>query len=318
MMHGLGDVKKPLPESAAIVEELVHQQIVSFVLQASEVSQMRNPASTTSCRIELEDCLFLLRRNRVKLKRLYRYLKVRDLKSLAGTSNFDPADDSKSESKKKKTAVFKECIKLFDAPHQPLVSYLEAEDDDDEDVDVVKMERLKRVEAMSRRLSVQQYLEFTEARAVTFAKGAKGKSKFREWLFSGSRELAHLDTRVESTAMEIISYLARETVAEIVDLGFLVQQESLARIEDPVSLVKGLSDRIVKPDNPAPSSSAWDGVIPGLGGEAEKPLGESRGPLLPWHIREGVTRYLASGFGPFDLHRKSIDVHRTGRILLCA
>ena len=27
MMHGLGDVKKPLPESAAIVEELVHQQV---------------------------------------------------------------------------------------------------------------------------------------------------------------------------------------------------------------------------------------------------------------------------------------------------
>ena len=28
MMHGLGDVKKPLPESAAIVEELVHQQVL--------------------------------------------------------------------------------------------------------------------------------------------------------------------------------------------------------------------------------------------------------------------------------------------------
>jgi hypothetical protein len=27
MMHGLGDVQKPLPESAAIVEELVHQQV---------------------------------------------------------------------------------------------------------------------------------------------------------------------------------------------------------------------------------------------------------------------------------------------------
>ena len=108
MMHGLGDVKKPLPESAAIVEELVHQQVsfiklsheimprqewklwaylagwhyllfrndflfqmVSFVLQALEISHMRNPSAPS--RLEPEDCLFLMRKNKVKLKRLYKW-----------------------------------------------------------------------------------------------------------------------------------------------------------------------------------------------------------------------------------------------------
>ena len=33
MMHGLGDVKKPLPESAAIVEELVHQQVILSLIR---------------------------------------------------------------------------------------------------------------------------------------------------------------------------------------------------------------------------------------------------------------------------------------------
>ena len=61
-----------------------------------------------------------------------------------------------------------------------------------------------------------------------------------------------------------------------------------------------------------------DGMnIPGLGGNDEKPLGESRGALQPGHIREGVARYLENGFGPFSLRRKNIDHSRMGRVLLC-
>ena len=45
--------------------------------------------------------------------------------------------------------------------------------DDDEYVDAVKMERLRRAELQSRRMTVQQYMEFSGARGVSFAKGAK-------------------------------------------------------------------------------------------------------------------------------------------------
>ena len=61
-----------------------------------------------------------------------------------------------------------------------------------------------------------------------------------------------------------------------------------------------------------------DGVsIPGLGNNDDKPLGESRGPLLPWHIREAVSRYFDNGFSPFAVRRKNVDHARKGRVLLC-
>ena len=44
------------------------------------------------------------------------------------------------------------------------------------------------------------------------------KNKVKDWLFLGSRHLNHLDVKVDSKALDIICYLAKETVAEVVDL----------------------------------------------------------------------------------------------------
>lgn len=326
MMHGLGDVKKPLPESAAVVEELVHQQMVSLVLQALEISQMKNPAAA-SARLDADDCLFLMRNNKIKLKRLYKYILVRNLKDKANSSNFDPEEDTKEVegSKRGLKNIFKTFIRSIDDSAHSLLTYIDdgddgvVDDDDDESVDVVKMERLRRAEMQSRRMSVQQYMEFAEARGVSFVKQPKVKSKLKDWLFLGSRHLLHLDVKVDPYALDIVCYLAKETVAEIVDLGMLVQQESSVRIEDPTTYVRDVPS-VKKAEDPSASSSSntWDGMsIPGLGGSDDKPLGESRGALQPWQIREGVARYLDNGFAPFALRRKNLDHARMGRILFC-
>ena len=47
-------------------------QMVSFVLQALDIAQMRNPLAASQ-RLDPEDCLFLMRKNQVKLRRLYRF-----------------------------------------------------------------------------------------------------------------------------------------------------------------------------------------------------------------------------------------------------
>lgn len=330
MMHGLGDVKKPLPESAAIVEELVHQQMVSFVLQALEIAQLRN-AGVTSQRLDAEDCLFLLRKNKIKLKRLYKFVLINELKEKANSNAFDPEEEASKEgeapSRNKLKTVLKNFVRSIDDSTHSLMSFLDDDEDlddidDDEYVDAVKMERLRRAELQSRRMTVQQYMEFSGARGVSFAKGAKVKNKVKDWLFLGSRHLNHLDVKVDSKALDIICYLAKETVAEVVDLSILVQQESLVQIEDPTTHVRGIPIN-KKLENPFSSSSSssgnsWDGVsIPGLGNNDDKPLGESRGPLLPWHIREAVSRYFDNGFSPFAVRRKNVDHARKGRVLLC-
>ena len=67
---------------------------------------------------------------------------------------------------------------IDDSAHS-LLTYIDdgddgvVDDDDDELVDVVKMERLRRAEMQSRRMSVQQYMEFAEARGVSFVKQPK-------------------------------------------------------------------------------------------------------------------------------------------------
>ena len=320
-------MKKPLSESAALVEEIVHQQMVSFMLRAIEIAQTRNPTST-HLSLDVDDCLFLLRKDRVKLKRLYKFVMVRDLKEKANSAALDSLDDEpkEGESKKLKTSI-KNFVRSIDDPAHSLASYLDrdfedafgTEDNDDDDyVDAVKMERLKRAELQSRRMSVQQYLEFAGARGVSFGRG-KAKNKLKDWLFLGSRHLEHLDVKVSSHALDVVCYLAKETVAEIVDSAILVQQEAMVRIEDPTTHVR---DRpaCVKRENSASSVvTSRDKVnIPGLGGHEETPLTESRGPLQPWHIREAVARHFQNGFSPFSLKRKRVDHSRLAAVLLCS
>ena len=67
---------------------------------------------------------------------------------------------------------------IDDCTHS-LLAYIEDGNDDqlfhdaEDAVDLVKLERLRRAEMQSRRMSVQQYMEFSEARGVSFGKKAK-------------------------------------------------------------------------------------------------------------------------------------------------
>ena len=63
-------------------------------------------------------------------------------------------------------------FRSIEVPGQSILSE-EMDDLDEEGGDPVKLERLRRAELQSRRMSVPQYMEFSGARAVSFGKGAK-------------------------------------------------------------------------------------------------------------------------------------------------
>lgn len=73
MMHGFGDSSEPLIESAKIIEEVVLQQMRTIIRKACEISERRGNFKKTVC-ISAEDLIFLLRKNKVKLQRLLKYL----------------------------------------------------------------------------------------------------------------------------------------------------------------------------------------------------------------------------------------------------
>ncbi|CAG6016429.1 unnamed protein product, partial [Menidia menidia] len=135
-----------------------------------------------------------------KMARLLKYLQFRDYKSklLKSLEDEDPQTG--------------ELLSLAERP----------------ELDPIKQERLERIERRTQNMDQSQYAEFCESRQLSFAKKA---SKFRDWLDCSSLEL-----KPNSVAMEILSYLAYETVAQIVDLSLLIKQEMAAKT-DPVSHV---------------------------------------------------------------------------------
>ncbi|XP_026641449.1 transcription initiation protein SPT3 homolog isoform X3 [Microtus ochrogaster] len=143
MLFSLGDARRPLHETAVLVEDVVHTQLVNLVQQAAEVSQLRGARV-----ISAEDLLFLMRKD-------------------------------------------------------------------------------KRAERQTRTMDSAQYAEFCESRQLSFSKKA---SKFRDWLDCGSMEI-----KPNVIAMEILAYLAYETVAQVVDLALLVRQDMVSKAGDPFS-----------------------------------------------------------------------------------
>ncbi|NWI42825.1 SUPT3 protein, partial [Picathartes gymnocephalus] len=85
----------------------------------------------------------------------------------------------------------------------------------------------QRAERQTRTMDSVQYAEFCESRQLSFSKKA---SKFRDWLDCSSMEI-----KPNAVAMEILAYLAYETVAQLVDLALLVKQDMTPKAGDPFS-----------------------------------------------------------------------------------
>ncbi|XP_033860787.3 transcription initiation protein SPT3 homolog isoform X2 [Acipenser ruthenus] len=220
MMFALGDARRPLHVTASLVEDVVHTQLIHLLQQAAEVSQLRGARVITA-----EDILFLMRKDKKKMKRLLKYMVFRDYKSKILKSIDDEealeTDKFSSSSVNKRQKLAHDFLSSIDQTGDFLALF------DDDDVDEVKQERLERAEKQTRMMDCAQYTEFCESRQLSFSKKA---SKFREWL-----DCSSLEVKPNAVAMEILSYLAYETVAQLVDLALLVKQDMTAKAGDPFS-----------------------------------------------------------------------------------
>ncbi|XP_068136263.1 transcription initiation protein SPT3 homolog isoform X4 [Hyperolius riggenbachi] len=198
MMFSLGDARRPLHETAVLVEDIVHTQLINLLQQAAEVSQMRGARV-----ISAEDLLFLMRRDKKKLKRLLKYMVFRDYKSkvLKGIEEDDLEEKlSASSNANKRQKLAQDFLNSIDQTGE-LLALME-----DDEIDEVKQERMERAEKQTRTMDSAQYAEFCESRQLSFSKKA---SKFRDWLDCSSMEI-----KPNAVAMEILAYLAYETVAQ--------------------------------------------------------------------------------------------------------
>ncbi|XP_033342567.1 transcription initiation protein SPT3 homolog isoform X2 [Megalopta genalis] len=212
MMHGFGDSSEPLMESARIVEEVVLQQMRTIVRKACEVSERRG-TSKKGASICAEDLIFLLRKDKVKLQRLIKYLELKEYKSSLNKTldNEMPEDILNTENfeNSKTKGPFHSFLNLIDNTGELF--------EDASTVDEIKQQRNVRAELMTRSMDEARYLKFSKARNASFAN--KNRHKFSDWLSPES------DITISKQGYAILGYLAYETVAQIVDLALLVRQD---------------------------------------------------------------------------------------------
>ncbi|XP_051880328.1 transcription initiation protein SPT3 homolog isoform X4 [Pristis pectinata] len=163
-----------------------------------------------------------MRKDKRKLRRLLRYMSFRDFKSkiIKGVEDEDIIEADKSSSSiNKRQKLYQEFLSSIDQTGE-LLGLLE-----EDDADEVKQERLERAERQTRMMDSSQYAEYCESRQLSFAKKS---SKFKDWLDCSSMEV-----KPNPVALEIMAYLAYETVAQLVDLALLVKQDMTAKTGDP-------------------------------------------------------------------------------------
>eukprot|EP00057_Strongylocentrotus_purpuratus_P012343 XP_011666817.1 PREDICTED: transcription initiation protein SPT3 homolog isoform X1 [Strongylocentrotus purpuratus] len=220
MMFALGDCKKPVYESASLIEDIVHHQMTILLQRAADVCILRGARFTS-----IEDFIFLMRKDHDKLRRLFQFLSFKDMGTkISRQISIEEEEDISDELKATQAKRRKLCQDILSSiDHTGELSMLLESDE----VDAIKLERQDRADQKARGMDLNSYKEYAEARRMNFIKKA---SKFKEWL-----DIGNLEPKPNAFAMEIVGFLAHETVAQIVDLSLLVQRDMLVSPCDPIS-----------------------------------------------------------------------------------
>ncbi|CAG5134132.1 unnamed protein product, partial [Candidula unifasciata] len=243
MMFSFGDSRKPLPETVELVEAIVHQQM-----------QGRK-------KIGIQSIIFLLRKDKNKLRRLFRFLEKRDLKnkieSLATPEVVSDSQELINLSVLEKEAVNKQtmsrdrkmCLDFLhsiDQTGELLALFYDTEED------TVKHERMLRAEIQSQGMSTEQYFEFCKARQAGFSNFRK---QFQEWIMLNLTPASV----PRASVIEVLCYLAHETVAQIVDFALLVKQDLQARSGDSHN-VRAVATEFDTESQHSPSNATIDSL----------------------------------------------------------
>ncbi|CAG9559221.1 unnamed protein product [Danaus chrysippus] len=230
MMHGFGDNPNPNAATVVLVENIVLQQLRMMLQEASNNAIKRGAKSISNC-----DIIYLMRKNPVKLKRLYDYQikldridKNRQSAPSITTETILPGiileDDKDPTIKKKRTHI-----------------YVIEEMDETDEVKQIKFDRIEylrkvRAAKITEAMSFEKYEAYHKARCTSFRSGyglSKGFVKLEKWV-NPTKEL-----KINQNALEVLCFLAYETVADIVDAVFLIRQDGKKKYGDPFSKFEG-------------------------------------------------------------------------------
>lgn len=210
LLHGYGDVANPLDETVAVLDEVVHQQVSQLILMAYDVALKRG-----SNHIGQEEFLYLLRKNKTKLRRLLNCLHLKALKK-AHIKNIDCDSVLEPENEHlKKLNSCKQFLELIDNTGEFMAIFENLGDD------VIAHRRTKIAFNSSKAMDDPVYLNFSKCRQFTFA---KYMTRFQAWFMPTLESIKPV--RPSKFGWELLAYFATEIAAEIVECSVVVKQES--------------------------------------------------------------------------------------------
>lgn len=207
MMRGFGDSESPEKDSVILVEKIVVQQMKSIINEVVQIAIKR----TGQPQPVKKDFEFLMRRNPIKLQRMKKYIKELYEIKKAKRKVSDELDPSNCEEDGDESIDDEEITEKYDEE---------------------KTRRLFRADHMSQCMNIPQYIEFNRARKTNLT---NLKCSIRQWLNLSP------DIKLKQIALEIILFLARETIATLVDFCILTRLNSSNTLVDPFSRVSSTS-----------------------------------------------------------------------------
>lgn len=223
MMHGFGDNPNPNAATVVLVENIVLQQLKSLVQEAHSISIIRGGRYITNYEI-----IFLMRKNILKMKRLYDYQirldQIDKRVSVIPNEKIMMLDDDDPSVKKKRTHI--DVIRELDEMRE---------------IDLIKFDAidyLRKIRAfkITETMSFDKYENYHKARCSSFRGSSslnRGYVKLERWINPNK------EYKIAISALEVLGFIAYETVADLVDAVYLIRQDAKKKPGDPFSKFEG-------------------------------------------------------------------------------
>lgn len=224
IMRGFGDCETPLKESVHLVDKILLQQLRGILHEVTDLAiERKGKPEPTQKDFELLMCT-----NPVKVFRLQKHIKDLQLRR-----KIQEIYDGRSSA------------------HSDELDTNGPQSDDEVDRDVAerydeeKIRRLFRADRISQTLNGTQYIEYNEARrsSIYCRNSNTIRTKLRTWL------KAPTDGVFSNQVYTILSYLAHETIAAVVDFAILSRLNSSNRPTEPFRRITSSSKCFFSPYN---------------------------------------------------------------------
>lgn len=188
MLYALGDTRTPSHTISVLIEKIVYTNINRLLTLAFTIKSYR-----CAKQLSVEDICFVIRHSKFKFKRALASITYKELRKKI---NEDLED----------VEITEEDVR-FD--------WIIERGSSNEGIDTEYFNRLKRIDELTSKMSIQEYLEFTECRQASFT--YRKHKKFKEFI--------GLNERIKDEVIDVLGVICFEMVANIVEEGLKIKKQ---------------------------------------------------------------------------------------------